>query len=131
MRTLVLALYPLYLMICSSAMPLSALAQSISESQMRAANMARMQAETLNGGLSLYSADDCMHRGGGGDCLVSDTEAGYRFRFLGGAPGWASKREQATIETEVLVSPDTKEVIVEYNGPLRKTATPKVKPSGK
>jgi hypothetical protein len=62
---------------------------------------------------------------------VSDTEAGYRFRFLGGAPGWASKREQATIETEVLVSPDTKEVIVEYNGPLRMTATPKVKPSGK
>jgi hypothetical protein len=131
MRSLILALYPLYLIVSSSAMPQSALAQSISESQMRAANMARMQAEALNGGLSVYTADNCMHQGGGGDCLVSATEQGYRFRFLGGAPGWASRREQATIETEVLVSPNGQEVKVEYNGSPRKMATPKAQPSGK
>jgi hypothetical protein len=131
MRSLILALYPLFLIISSSAMPLSAIAQSISESQMRAANMARMQAEALNGGLSVYTADDCMHRGGGAECLVSATEQGYRFRFLGGAPGWASKGQQATVETEVLVSADGQEVKVKYNGSPRKMATPKVQPSGK
>jgi hypothetical protein len=124
MRPLVLALYPLYLLFCSLTITPSALAQSVSESQMRAANMARMQAELLNGGLRLYSADSCMHQGGGGPCLVSNTDNGYRFRFLGGAPGWASRREQATIETVVLVSPDAKEVKVEYNGPLRATVNP-------
>jgi len=124
MRSLILALYPLFLIISSAAMPLSALAQSVSETQMRAANMARMQAEGLNGGLQVYTAEDCMHRGGGGPCLVSDSEQGYRFRFLGGAPGWASRREQATIETVVLVSPDAKELKVEYNGPIRTTVAP-------
>jgi hypothetical protein len=83
-----------------------------------------MQAEGLNGGLQVYTAEDCMHRGGGGPCLVSDSEQGYRFRFLGGAPGWASRREQASIETVVLVSPDAKELKVEYNGPIRTTVAP-------
>ena len=124
MRSLVLALYPLYLIAYSLALPQSALAQSITEVQMRAANMARMQAEVLNGGLRLYSADDCMHKGGGGDCLVSDTEEGYRFRFLGGAPGWTTRRERASIETVVLVSPDAKVLRVEYNGPVREIISP-------
>jgi len=97
----------------------SALAQSVSEAQMRAANMARMQAELLNGGLRLYSPADCMHQGGGGICLVSNTPEGYRFRFLGGAPGWSGSSEKATIETVVLVSPDAKSSKVEYNGPVR------------
>jgi hypothetical protein len=119
MRALTLALYPLCLITASLAMPQSALAQTITESQMRAANMARMQAELLNGGLRLYSADDCMHKGGGSACLVSNTDEGYRFRFLGGAPGWTSRRERATIETIVLISPDAKETRVEYNGPIR------------
>jgi len=77
---------------------------------MRAANMARMEAEELNGGLRVYSADDCMHKGGGGTCLVSDTEEGYRFRFLGGAPGWRSRREPATVETQVLVRSEERRV---------------------
>jgi len=124
MRARLVGLYPLYLILCTAALSPAALAQSITESQMRAANMARMQAELLNGGLRLYSADDCMHRGGGGACLMSDTEEGYRFRFLGGAPGWTSKRERGTIETEVLVSPDATQSKVVYNGPPRKTGTP-------
>ena len=100
----------------------SAIAQNISEQQMRAANLARMQAELINGGLSKYSPADCMHEGGGGShttksfCLVSTTPQGYRFRFLGGAPGWAARQERATIETVVIVSPDGKNLQVEYNG---------------
>jgi len=101
---------------------------------MRAANVARMQAEIINGGLGKYSTADCMHQGGGGGgmdsamssgmgsgmgnrlCLVSSSPQGYRFRFLGGIPGWAARRERATIETVVLVSPDGKNLQVEYNG---------------
>jgi hypothetical protein len=115
----------------------SSMAQTISEEQMRAANVARMQAELINGGLGKYSTADCMHQGGGGGgmdsgvgsgmgsgmgsrlCLVSSSPQGYRFRFLGGVPGWAARQERATIETVILVSPDGKNLQVEYNGPVR------------
>jgi len=99
------------------ALPVSA--QTISEAQMRAANFARMQAELINGGLSKYSPAKCMHEGGGGRCMVSETPQGYRFRFLGGSPGWDAKQQPATLETVVLVSPDGKSSTVEYNGPVR------------
>lgn len=99
-------------------------AQTISEAQMRAANMARMQAELLNGGLRQYSPADCMHKSGGGDCLISETAEGYRFQFQGGAPGWAAMRKPATLETEVLVSPDGRSLRVEYNGPIRTGENP-------
>jgi hypothetical protein len=103
----------------------AAIAQTISEQQMRAANLARMQAELINGGLGQYSPADCMHQGGGGSgagnwfCLVSTTPQGFRFRFLGGLPGWAARQERPTIETVVLVSPDGKNLQVEYNGSVR------------
>ena len=107
----------------------ASMAQTISEQQMRAANLARMQAELINGGLGQYSPADCMHQGGGGSggssgignclCLVSSSPQGYRFRFLGGIPGWAARQERATIETVILVSPDGKNLQVEYNGPVR------------
>ncbi len=102
----------------------SALAQSVSEAQMRAANLARMQAELLNGGLGQYSPANCMHRGGGGGCLVSDSPQGFRFRFLGGPPGWDARRQPATLETVVLVSPDGRSSVVEYNGPVRPQPAP-------
>ena len=107
----------------------ASMAQTISEQQIRAANLARMQAELINGGLGQYSPADCMHQGGGGSgggsgignclCLVSSSPQGYRFRFLGGIPGWAARQERATIETVILVSPDGKNLQVEYNGPVR------------
>ena len=107
----------------------ASMAQTISDEQMRAANLARMQAELINGGLGKYSPADCMHQAGGGSemgsgignrlCLVSSSPQGYRFRFLGGSPGWAARQERATIETVVLVSPDGKNLQVEYNGPVR------------
>lgn len=99
------------------ALPVSA--QSISEAQMRAANLARMQAELINGGLGKYSPAKCMHEGGGGSCMVSETPGGFRFRFLGGSPGWDVKQQPATLETVVLVSADGKSSTIEYNGPVR------------
>jgi hypothetical protein len=102
----------------------SELTQSITINQLRAANMARMQAELLNGGLGEYTSDNCMHRGGGGKCLVSNTTEGYRFRFLGGPPGWAGRGDKAMVETVVLVSPDAKQSRVEYNGPVRPVKLP-------
>ncbi len=106
------------------AAPLLTSAQTISESQMRAANLARMQAEVINGGGSKYSPANCMHQGGGGTCMISNTADGFRFRFLGGATGWAARRDPATIETVVFVSPDGKLAKVEYNGPVRTNDTP-------
>jgi hypothetical protein len=41
-------------------------------------------------------------------CLVSSSPQSYRFRFLGGNPGWAVRQERGTIETVILVSPDGK-----------------------
>ena len=101
----------------SVAFAASSWAQSVSEEQMRAANLARMQAELINGGLGKYSPANCMHQGGGSDCL--DTSLGFRFRFLGGAAGWAARGQRATIETVVFVSPDGRVSKVEYNGPVR------------
>ncbi|MCP9888541.1 hypothetical protein KBY96_11455 [Cyanobium sp. ATX 6A2] len=97
----------------------SAFAQTISQSQMRAANLARMQAEVINDGLSNYSSEKCMHQTGGGSCMVQESSGGYRFRFLGGAPGWDAKGEIGTLETVILVSPDGRLSRVEYNGPVR------------
>ena len=99
-------------------------AQTINQSQMRAANMARMQAELINGGLSKYSTADCMHKGGGGSCMVMNTVEGYRFQFLGGPPGWSTRRQPATLETEIIVSPDGMISQVEYNGPVRVRMNP-------
>ena len=103
----------------SVAFAASSWAQSVSEEQMRAANLARMQAELINGGLGKYSPANCMHQGGGSDCLESNTSLGFRFRFLGGAAGWAARGQRATIETVVFVSPDGRVSKVEYNGPVR------------
>ena len=66
---------------------------------MRAANIARMQAELINGGGSQYSPANCMHQGGGETCMISNIADGFRFRFLGGGGGWAARREPAGSNT--------------------------------
>jgi len=121
MRSLLITASSLLIILTASG---SASAQTISESQMRAANLARMQAELINGGGRQYSPADCMHQGGGSTCMISNTTEGFRFRFLGGAPGWAARRDPATIETVILVSQDGKQFKVEYNGPVRTSTTP-------
>lgn len=87
---------------------------------LRAANVARMNAERLNGGLGVYRTQACMHSNRGADCLIRRDGDGYLFRFLGGPPGWQQLRQPATVETEILISPDgTRVERVIYNGPPR------------
>ncbi|CAK29326.1 Uncharacterized conserved secreted protein [Synechococcus sp. RCC307] len=94
----------------------SALAQ-VPPSQVRAANLARMEAERINGGLSKYFTANCMHRSGGGNCLVNESADGYLFNFLGGAPGWEVNQQPATVQTKILIGPEGNQVKkVIYNG---------------
>ena len=89
-------------------------------SQVRAANLARMQAERLNGGLTRYFTANCMHQKGGGACMVKSDAKGYHFNFLGGPPGWEVNGQRATVQTRILVNPaGTQVVTVEYNGAPR------------
>ena len=88
--------------------------------QIRAANLARMEAERINGGLSQYFTANCMHQKGGGNCMVNAGPNGYLFDFLGGPPGWEVNKQAATRQTRILISPDGTSVVnVEYNGAPR------------
>ena len=89
--------------------------------QPKAANLARMRAESLNGGLGQYRAASCMYETGAGSCLESISDEGFLFRFQGGAPGWQQQTPpNPTIETSVLVSRDGDRILeVSYNGAIR------------
>jgi hypothetical protein len=103
----------------SSLVALPALAE-MPLGQVRAANLARMEAERINGGLSRYFTANCMHQKGGGTCMVNASSDGYLFDFLGGAPGWEVYKQAATVETRILISLDGTRVLnVEYNGSPR------------
>ena len=97
--------------------PLALRAAEIPRTQEKAANVARMKAEALNGGLTKYRTAACMHQLGGGSCMVRASTDGYRFQFLGGTPGWETMNRKPTVETQIMVSPDgTKVEKVIYNG---------------
>jgi hypothetical protein len=89
--------------------------------QPKAANLARMRAESLNGGLSQYRAASCMYETGAGSGLESISDGGFLFRFQGGPPGWQQQTPpNPTIETSVLVSRDGDRILeVTYNGTVR------------
>jgi len=91
----------------------------------RAANLARMRAELINGGLGVYRSAPCMYERSGGSCLVRADAGGFLFRFDGGAPGWAQLGLPPTVESEILVAPDGRSVLsVVYNGPPRSQPAP-------
>ncbi|MEX1316024.1 MAG: hypothetical protein AB1Z22_02720 [Synechococcaceae cyanobacterium] len=91
-------------------------------SAVRAINTARNVAVQQNGGLSVYRPAQCMFQtaDAGNECLLSMDEEGFRFRFLGGVPGWEQFQMPASVETEVRISADgrTVEELI-YNGPPR------------
>ena len=89
--------------------------------QPKAANLARMRAESLNGGLGSYRAAACMYETGATSCLISRSDEGFLFGFRGGPPGWEQETPpDPTLETEVLVSRDGDRILaVPYNGPIR------------
>jgi hypothetical protein len=91
--------------------------QASSQAQLRAANLARMEAERLNGGLNHYVASQCMHQRAGASCLIQANASGFLFRFPGGTPGWEANRRAASVETQILISADGKTIEkVIYNG---------------
>ncbi len=85
----------------------------VSFARVRAVNLARDTAVRLNGGLSVYRPAKCMFDTslGGGSCLIRRDDQGFLFRFLGGAPGWQQEGLQPTWDTEILVSPDGRQVV--------------------
>jgi hypothetical protein len=103
--------------------PRPALAQvdaEVSFARVRAVNLARDTAVKLNGGLTLYRPAKCMFDTslGGGNCLIRRDDQGFRFRFLGGAPGWQQLGLPPTWDTEILVSADGRQVVqVVFNQP--------------
>lgn len=93
----------------------------VSDAQQRALNLARVFAVRINGTLTRYNPASCMFntREGGGECLVSTT-GGFRFAFLGGTPGWQQLNIAPTVETEIVISADGREVLqLVYNGSPR------------
>jgi hypothetical protein len=89
-------------------------------STLRAVNLARMRAESLNGGLIVYRPQRCMYEDNGGACLVSSNANGIVFRFFGGPPGWQEQNQPPTVESEILISADGRQVLdVLYNGKPR------------
>ena len=100
--------------------PMALRAAEVPRTQQRAANVARVKAEALNGGLTKYQTAACMHQLGGGSCMVKASSAGYRFQFLGGTPGWETMKRKPTVETQIMVSADGNKVDqVIYNGAPR------------
>jgi hypothetical protein len=95
----------------------------------RAANLARMRAEVINGGLGVYRPAACMYERSGGSCLVRADADGFLFRFYGGVPGWVQLGLPPTVESEILVAPDGRSVVsVAYNGPPRSQPAPAGQP---
>ena len=91
-------------------------------SAVRALNLARNTAIQRNGGLSVYRPAQCMYEtaSAGNQCLISNTNDGYLFRFLGGAPGWQQLDLAPSVETEIRISSDGRSVLgVDYNGAPR------------
>jgi hypothetical protein len=105
--------------------PLVAQAQAdapVPFSAVRALNLARNTAIQSNGGLNVYRPAQCMYEtaSAGNQCLISNTNNGYLFRFLGGAPGWQQLDLAPSVETEIRISSDGRTVLgVDYNGAPR------------
>ena len=99
----------------------AALAQ-VTAANVRAVNLARDWAIKTNGGLAAYVPAACMFNtaAGGGPCLAKSGSEGFRFRFLGGVPGWQEQGKPPSRETVLQVSADGRTVSqVIYNGPPR------------
>lgn len=100
------------------AMNTSMAQSNLAPGQLKAANNARMFAEQLNGGLVKYHPASCMYQQGGGTCMIESGREGFRFRFLGGSPGWETLRVPPTVETELFIGIDGSKAVI-YNGSLR------------
>ena len=108
---------------------------AVPASAVRAINLARTTAISQNGGLSRYRPAQCMFQTANSNnpCLINDPDNNnsanqrnnneqnnYVFRFQGGSPGWQQLQQAPTVETEIAVSPDGRQVVqIVYNGSPR------------
>lgn len=102
-----------------AASPLRAQDSGVPFNGVRALNLARNTAVSLNGGLGVYRPAACMFTTSAPEnpCLVRNNDQGFLFRFLGGPPGWQVLNIPPTFETELLIAPDGRSVAqVIYNG---------------
>jgi hypothetical protein len=116
------ALRSVLLAVSAAVLSSSAAVAQVSDSNVRAMNLARNWAVNTNGGLSVYGPAACMFNTGegGGSCLLQGPGEAYTFRFFGGAPGWEVQGRPPTTETQMQITPDGRTVQqVEYNGPPR------------
>ncbi len=80
----------------------------------RAKNLARQAAESANGGIRVYRAEDSMH-GPAQGCPYVDNGDSWTFTFLGNQFGSVTR----TIQSVVTVYKSTSRIVVAYNGPVR------------
>jgi len=100
---------------------------AVPASAVRAINLARTTAIAENGGLSNYRPAQCMFATANpaNPCLINSPQdnnnnTNYVFRFQGGPPGWQQMNQSPTVETEISISPDGRNVVqVNYNGAPR------------
>ncbi len=109
---------------------------AVPASAVRAINLARTTAIAENGGLSNYRPAQCMFQTANpaNPCLINspynnnnnynnqnnNNNNNYVFRFQGGSPGWQQMNQSPTVETEISISPDGRNVVqVNYNGAPR------------
>ena len=118
-----MALRSLLLLFSLGALPATPLALQaqgvVPDSQVRAVNTARNAAVNTNGGLGVYRPAQCMFQTTKltNPCLISNDQNGFVFRFLGGPPGWQQQNLQPTVQTQIRISPDGRNVEqLIYNG---------------
>ena len=112
---------------------------AVPASAVRAINLARTTAIAQNGGLSRYRPAQCMFQTANPEnpCLINSPDDGnnnnnntrdnrnnnsntYVLRFQGGAPGWQQQNQRPTVETEITISADGRNVVqMNYNGSPR------------
>lgn len=81
----------------------------------RAKNYARQAAEQLNGGLGEYRAEPAMHGPSREAPYEVNDDGTLTFTFLGRAP----EASTYTVESVVIVDPETWDIGIEYNGAVR------------
>ncbi|MBE9077019.1 hypothetical protein IQ241_06860 [Romeria aff. gracilis LEGE 07310] len=88
----------------------------------RAKNEARQAAERLNGGLGSYRAEPAMHGDVNQAPYVINQDGSITFTFQGGSPSQAANGNYP-IESVVTVDNRDRSVVVDYNGPIRESAS--------
>lgn len=83
----------------------------------KARNLARITAEQINGGLSKYRTEAAMHGPAAEMPCLLKPDGALLFIIKGRQPA----SDVFTVETALIIEPNTWQVTVDYNGPIRST----------